>query len=84
MVEAIDHFTTVVKVWNKEVFGNIFKRKTELLKRIKGIQRLPNPSLMLRDLELELVTQFNDVLKQEEILRKQKSVLPHRDCAKKK
>ena len=37
--EAIAKFTERVMVWNKEVFGNIFQRKKQVLARLRGIQK---------------------------------------------
>ncbi|KAL7190222.1 hypothetical protein ACSBR2_022498 [Camellia fascicularis] len=36
LLEAINNFTHDVKTWNKEVFGNVYKRKRNLLARIEG------------------------------------------------
>jgi hypothetical protein len=41
-VDLLSNLTNNLKVWNKEVFGNIFKRKKELLARLNGIQNSPN------------------------------------------
>ncbi|KAL7226194.1 hypothetical protein ACSBR1_021345 [Camellia fascicularis] len=62
-------------VWNKEVFGNIFRRKRWLLGRIEGIQasQAINYSHNLHNLELDLVDQYNTVLYQEELLWFQKA-----------
>ncbi|XP_028101054.1 uncharacterized protein LOC114300374 [Camellia sinensis] len=62
-------------IWNKEIFGNIFKSKRCLLSRIEGIQKaLANHfSHNLFLLEKDLIRQFNKTLLQEEILWFQKS-----------
>ncbi|KAI8011577.1 hypothetical protein LOK49_LG06G01908 [Camellia lanceoleosa] len=39
LIEAINDFTHDVKIWNKDVFGNVYKRKRNLLARIEGIQK---------------------------------------------
>lgn len=61
--------------WNQSVFGHIKKRKTELLKRLNGIERAsqqrPNPHL--EELEKRLTEELMEVLDQEEILWFQKS-----------
>ena len=36
---AISNFTTKVKKWNFEVFGNLFARKRRLLTRLGGVQK---------------------------------------------
>lgn len=50
---AITSFTNLAKVWNKEVFGNIFARKRNIEARFRGIQVAngTNPSQVLIDLE---------------------------------
>ncbi|KAL7262201.1 hypothetical protein ACSBR1_000556 [Camellia fascicularis] len=75
LLEAIDNFSHNVKTWNKEVFGNIFKRKRTLLARIEGIQKAQTQafSRSLHFLEKDLVNQFNATLFQEEVLWYQKS-----------
>lgn len=62
-------------IFNREVFGNIFKRKRHLEGRIKGVHRQLDISLSsaLIKLERELQDQYNDVLAQEELLWFQKS-----------
>lgn len=57
-------------VFNTDVFGNIFKRKRTLESRIKGIQRSLERAdiLSLVLLEADLRKEYNDVLKQEEML----------------
>ncbi|KAL7171208.1 hypothetical protein ACSBR2_035953 [Camellia fascicularis] len=75
LLEAINNFTQNVKTWNREVFGNIFKRKRNLLARIEGIQKNQAQvfSHNLHILEKDLLKQFNSTFFQEEILWFQKS-----------
>ncbi|KAL7213994.1 hypothetical protein ACSBR1_026425 [Camellia fascicularis] len=40
LINAINDFTHNVKIWNKETFGNIFKRKRNLLARIEDFSTL--------------------------------------------
>ncbi|KAL4300764.1 hypothetical protein AHAS_Ahas17G0233500 [Arachis hypogaea] len=72
---ALSSLTTALKKWNREVFGNVFKRKRKLLGRIAGIQKTQsygrNP--FLEDLERELNRELEQILEQEEILWMQKS-----------
>lgn len=72
---ALNNFKSKVQVWNKEVFGHISPRKKELIARIAGIQRIPNPRPGLRVMETNLIQSLNEVLDQEELLWKQKSRL---------
>jgi hypothetical protein len=75
LVFLLNNLTDNLKVWNKEVFGNIFKRKKELLARLNGIQNSPNYgySNFLDSLEKELQDQLATTLYQEECLWYQKS-----------
>lgn len=61
LLESTVEFTLRVSVWNKEVFGNIFKRKRLLLARIEVIQRAQttNFSHNLQALEKDLINQYN-------------------------
>lgn len=58
------HFTDAAKVWNKEVFGNIFHRKVRLEARIKGTQSAlaSNPNQFLINLERQLTVEYSQVL----------------------
>jgi len=38
IVQSLHNFTTHLKKWNKETFGDIFKRKEEIMGRLNGIQ----------------------------------------------
>lgn len=64
-------FKEWVQHWNTSVFGNIFRRKKRCLARLnlKGIQeRLGRrPSRFLEELERQLISEYNDILEQEEI-----------------
>lgn len=57
-------------VFNKEVFGNIFKRKRNIEARMKGIQRTRErvDSLALFHLEQSIQHEYNHILFQEEVL----------------
>ncbi|KAF7839279.1 reverse transcriptase [Senna tora] len=63
------------KLWNKNVFGNIFLRKNRLIKRLNGInvalQNRHNPGLI--KLEQELSSEYQDILRIEEELWASKS-----------
>ncbi|KAI8574007.1 hypothetical protein RHMOL_Rhmol01G0320300 [Rhododendron molle] len=61
--------------WNKDVFGNIFRRKRWVLARLEGVQKSMDYrfSHSLQCFEKDLITEFNEILTQEEILWFQKS-----------
>ncbi|KAH9772083.1 reverse transcriptase domain-containing protein [Citrus sinensis] len=73
--QAASRFTSKVTTWNREVFGNIFKRKNELLARLGGVQKaLENRPLgSLYRLEMKLKKKLEEVLSQDELLWYQKS-----------
>ncbi|KAH9788525.1 reverse transcriptase domain-containing protein [Citrus sinensis] len=73
--DAASNFVKEVKVWNREVFGNIFQRKRVLMARINEIQAaLENYSSRgLMRLEAQLRKELETVMGQEEILWWQKS-----------
>ncbi|KAH9671615.1 putative ribonuclease H protein [Citrus sinensis] len=67
---AVADFINKLGNWNKEIFGNIFKRKKELLARIGGIQLFleKRHSRSLSKLESKLKRDLEKVLTQEEVL----------------
>ncbi|XVF27194.1 hypothetical protein REPUB_Repub14bG0086100 [Reevesia pubescens] len=73
--DSLLSFQEVVSKWNKEVFGNIFKKKRRLLARIQGVQKAleVHANSFLYRLEQRLVSDYNEVLFQEELLWFQKS-----------
>lgn len=74
-MDSIKDFTEKIKVWNKEVFGDIFWQKKTLYTRIEGVQRIlefrVSPNLL--SLESNLKQDLDLVLQQEESLWHQKS-----------
>lgn len=72
---AVADFIDKLGNWNKDIFGNIFKRKKELLARIGGIQRFleKRQSRSLSKLESKLKRDLEKVLSQEEVLWFQKA-----------
>ncbi|CAL5362434.1 unnamed protein product [Camellia sinensis] len=79
LLDATAEFTHRVNAWNKEIFGNIFKRKRRLLARIEGIQKVlaVQFSHNLQHLENDLIKEYNETLLQEEMLWFQKSRAKH-------
>lgn len=73
--EKINNFSTAALNWNKNTFGNIFKKKRWTLARINGIQKSQstNFSHNLLLLEKDLISEYNNILAQEELLWFQKS-----------
>ncbi|KAL7173403.1 hypothetical protein ACSBR2_032795 [Camellia fascicularis] len=70
LIDATIDFTHRAIVWNKEVFGNIFKCKRRLLARIEGTQKalVENFTHSLQNLEKGLIKDYNETLFQEEML----------------
>ncbi|KAL7211242.1 hypothetical protein ACSBR2_014176 [Camellia fascicularis] len=75
LMTKLDTLARKASIWNKNVFGNIFRRKRWLLGRIEEIQKAQATTYFhnLHVLELDLVAQYNKVLYQEELLWFQKS-----------
>jgi len=75
LLHIISNLTPQLKDWNHETFGNIFRRKKEVLARLNGIQNSQNYgySHFLEELEKDLQEQLAITLYQEECLWFQKS-----------
>ena len=75
LANATATFTEKARVWNKEVFGNIFHRKKRVVARHRGVQTAlsTNPNNFLVDLERDLRKKFTEILKLEEELWAMKS-----------
>ena len=61
---AMDVFTTCVKSWNSDSFGNIFHRKKRILARLTGIQKFlyNHNNLFLQKLETDLQIEYKHTL----------------------
>jgi len=72
---SLEHVRLDATTFNKEVFGDIHKRKGTLAEKLKQVQHKLETvdSTYLNMIEASLQKEYNDVLKQEEILRYQKS-----------
>ena len=72
---SVKEFTDKIDHWNKNEFGNIFKRKRKILARLGGIQKALESHHLdnLLNLETHLSKELNDILNQEELLWLQKS-----------
>ncbi|GAU49878.1 hypothetical protein TSUD_408170 [Trifolium subterraneum] len=75
IVQSLHNLPIQLKKWNKDTFGDIFKRKKKILDRLDGIQNSSNygHSIFLENLEKELQDQLAVTLYQEECLWFQKS-----------
>lgn len=73
--ECINNFTKASTNWNKEVFGNIFRKKRWVLSRIEGIQKSQDKQFShnLQFLEKDLIKEYSNILAQEELHWYQKS-----------
>ena len=71
---SLEHVQLDATIFNKEVFGDIHKRKGTLAEKLKQVQHLLETvdSTHLMMTEASLQKEYNDVLKQEEILWYQK------------
>lgn len=63
----IERLTTNLRVWNKECFGNIFRRKKRILARLGGILRklLERENDRLLNLRNTVWNEYNLILSQE-------------------
>lgn len=68
LLNAINKFTSTAKIWNTNVFGNIFTRKKRITVRLKGIQNANSvrPSQFLIDFEKELRKEYAEIQEIEE------------------
>ncbi|KAI8563661.1 hypothetical protein RHMOL_Rhmol03G0126400 [Rhododendron molle] len=75
LVEHIENFTYAAKNWNKNVFGNIFRKKRWIQGRLNGVHRAQENNFAhnLQLLESDLRKEYNEILLQEETLWFQKS-----------
>ena len=65
---AVSTFVDKARIWNKNIFGNLFQRKKRVLARLGGIQAtlLINPNNFLVDLERELRVEYHEIAELEE------------------
>ena len=72
---AIFRFTHKAQIWNKEVFGNIFVKKRQIMARLLGAQRAlaNNPNTFLINLQDQLAGEYSEILQLEEELWAMKS-----------
>lgn len=66
---ASSSFTEEVKLWNKNVFGNIFQKKQKILKRLEGVDRRLGDRVdsQLLLLHKDLWKEYENVLLEEEV-----------------
>ncbi|KAL0004584.1 hypothetical protein SO802_012145 [Lithocarpus litseifolius] len=72
---AITGFMVKAQRWNKEVFGNVFNRKKQIMARSMGTQRAlaNNPNNFLLKLQDQLFEEYNLILQLEEEIWAMKS-----------
>lgn len=65
LTQDIYNFEANITSWNKEVFGNIFQNKKEILAKVEGIQRsVDYPySSFRQNLETNFTKDYSDILK---------------------
>ncbi|KAK9984141.1 hypothetical protein SO802_033666 [Lithocarpus litseifolius] len=65
---AVSTFVDKARIWNKNIFGDLFHRKKRVLARLRGIQAAMsvNPNNFLVDLERDLTAEYHEVTRQEE------------------
>lgn len=72
----IEKFTKEVRIWNRDVFDNIFHRKNRVEARLRGIQAsiAHDPNELFLEVENKPRREYFDVLQQEEEFWSIKSV----------
>lgn len=72
---SLQTFAVAAIEWNKKTFGSILWRKKKYMVRLVGIQKSveKGPSNFLANLEEELLIEYGNILKQEEMFLFQKS-----------
>lgn len=75
IVQAISKVLDTILPWNAKVFGNIFRRKKQVLARLAGTQKALSEKFndFLHNLEFQLIQEYNQILQQEELFWYQKS-----------
>lgn len=70
LFEHIENFTKAARDWNKNVFGNIFRKKCWIQGRLDGVHKAQETNFAhnLQLLEKDLIKEFNEILLQEEVL----------------
>ena len=65
---VVSTFVDKVRIWNKNIFGNLFQHKKRVLARLGGIQATLsiNPNNFLVDLERELRVEYHEIAELEE------------------
>ena len=70
LLDTISYFTSKAQRWNKEVFGNVFARKKNIMARLLGTQKalFNYPNAFLINLQSKLIDEYNIILQLEEEL----------------
>ncbi|XP_020239804.1 uncharacterized protein LOC109818683 [Cajanus cajan] len=73
--DKIDHMQGCLKNWNKSIFGNIFFQKRRIIRRLNGIllKLQEGPNKYFEKLQLDLWSEYENILVREELLWFQKS-----------
>lgn len=68
-LDVSQEFAKAATTRNKAIFENIFWKKKNCLERVLGIQKALEhvPSIFLDNLEQELISEYDKILKQEEL-----------------
>jgi len=65
---SVPIFVERIKVWNKNMFGNLFHRKHFVLARLEGAQRAIaiKPNNFLLSMEKQLMEEYNSIMDQKQ------------------
>ncbi|KAH1114530.1 hypothetical protein J1N35_007908 [Gossypium stocksii] len=80
-LSLLSEFIDLVKIWNKEVYGHIFTRKQLLTRKLEHIEfeRDRTNSEFLKQIEMDMREELENVLHHKEILWRQKTRCDWRD-----
>lgn len=75
MAESLGKFSEKPRAWNRDTFGNVFKRKKRLSLRLEGVQRAlaEHTSRAMLKLERNLRDELKEMLLQEEMIWRQRA-----------
>ncbi|KAK3211028.1 hypothetical protein Dsin_015734 [Dipteronia sinensis] len=75
VTKKVHDLTEVLKVWNKEQFGNLFRNKKRILTILQGVQNCLSGKYIasLDALEDKLMKEYNCIIDQEKLIWMQKS-----------
>ncbi|XP_039015929.1 uncharacterized protein LOC120146444 [Hibiscus syriacus] len=74
-LDSLNHIRQIIGIWNRETFGSINQKKRRIISRLKGIDKALRKynSNILSNIESELKTELDTILRHEELLWAQRA-----------